>query len=104
MSLDIVLSAILGAGGATFIGAIVKAWLDVRSGARSREKDVRADLKLWNTELETRARECELDRDFWRRLANGYYGQLLRANVNPVPADPIAPSERTHGRGLNHVT
>ena len=94
MDLSTLLAVILGAGGTGFVAAAVKAWLDLRSGSRAREKDVQADLKAWNDELEHRAREAEIDRDFWRRVANGYYGQLVRAGVEPFPSDPVAPSDR----------
>lgn len=94
MDLSTVLAVIIGAGGATFIGAVVRAWLDLRAGSQARERDVKTDLKSWNDELEHRAREAELDRDYWRRIANGYYGQLVRNGLDPIPSDPVAPSDR----------
>jgi len=88
------IAAVLGGGGVAFLGAAIKGLQDLRSGVRAREREAVADLARSRDESDERARSAEADRDYWRRIANRYYGQLERLGVEPAPADPVPPSER----------
>lgn len=92
-TLNVLIAGLLGGGGVAFVGALAKGWGTLRAGARARERDAIADLKRDRDEAEDRQREAENDRDYWRRVANRYYGQLERLGVEPNPANPIPPSE-----------
>jgi hypothetical protein len=87
-------AVILGGGGAVFIAAVIKGWQDLRSGARSHDKDTLKSL----AERAERAEECErierADCRYWESIAGRYAWQLRKAQVEPVPAEPIPPSER----------
>lgn len=85
--LTILITALISAGGATFVGSIAKGWGSLRSGARARERETLAEL------IHSR-NDAEADRDFWRDTAAGYRWQLRLAGVDPVPGDPVQPSER----------
>ena len=85
--LTALITALIGAGGATFVGSLIRGWGSLRTGARARERETLAEL--------IRSRnEAEADRDFWRDTAAGYRWQLRQAGIAPVPADPVQPSER----------
>lgn len=85
--LTLLITALISAGGATFLGSVVKGWGSLRSGARARERETLAEL--------IRSRnDAEADRDFWRDTAAGYRWQLRDAGVEPDPATPVQPSER----------
>lgn len=85
--LTLLITALISAGGATFLGSVVKGWSSLRSGARARERETLAEL--------IRSRnDAEADRDFWRDTAAGYRWQLRDAGVEPDPAKPVQPSER----------
>lgn len=92
--LNTLIGALLGSSGVAFVGALVKGWLSVRKGARAFEREAVADIARRRDELDDRLRQSEADRDYWRRVANRYYGQLERLGVEPIPADPVPPSER----------
>lgn len=88
--LTALITALIGAGGATFIGSLIRGWGSLRTGARAREKETLSEL--------IRSRnEAEADRDFWRDVAGGYRFQLRQSGVAPQPADPLQPSERRPG-------
>lgn len=97
MEIDIntLVTALLGGGAVTFVGALVNGWKTLRSGARAREKEAVDDLAKWRDELDKRATRAELDRDFWRGVAGGYAYQLIRSGNKPDPPDPVAPSGRS---------
>lgn len=85
--LTTLITVLIGAGGATFVGALVRGWGTLRTGVRARERETLAEL--------VRSRnEAEADRDFWRDVAGGYRWQLRAAGIEPLPADPVQPSER----------
>lgn len=89
-----IITVVLSAGGAAFIGQIFKGWKTLRTGARAHEREAVQDLAKARDMADERARVAEDDRDFWRRTSARYAGQLLRAGIDPVPADPIPPSEQ----------
>lgn len=86
--LTVLITALISAGGVSFVGAMVRGWGTLRSGARARERETVAELvqsRNW----------AEADRDFWRDVAGGYRWQLRVAGIEPDPAQPVQPSERT---------
>lgn len=93
-ALTTIITVLLSAGGATFFANLVRGWGTIKSGARAREREAVDDLARWRDELDERARNAEADRDFWRNVAARYSGQLARAGIEPVPADPVPPTER----------
>jgi hypothetical protein len=85
--LTILITALISAGGATFIGTVLRGLGSLRAGARARERETVAET--------IRSRNlAEMDRDFWRDVAAGYRWQLRVAGIEPVPAAPVQPSER----------
>jgi hypothetical protein len=85
--LTALITALIGAGGATFVTSLVRGASSLRLGARARERETLAET--------IRSRnESESDRDYWRDVAGGYRWQLRSNGIEPVPADPIQPSER----------
>lgn len=96
MNLDVttVVSLLLGGGAVATLTAGFKGISALRSGARAREREAVDDLGKWRDEADRARRLAERDRDFWRNVAARYAGQLARAGIDPVPADPVPPSER----------
>jgi hypothetical protein len=86
---------LLTAGGAAFLTTMVRGWSTIRSGAHAREREAIDDLGRYRDDLDRRLRLAERDRDFWRYVAGRYAGQLARAGMDPAPAEPVPPSERT---------
>lgn len=86
--LTALIGLLLGGGGLAFLTNGFRGLSSLRSGAIAREREAVDDLGR-------RFRTSEGDRDFWRRTASGYAGQLERAGIKPVPPDPVPPSERT---------
>jgi hypothetical protein len=85
--LTALITALIGAGGATFVTSLVRGWGSLRLGARTRERETLAEM--------IRSRnESENDRDYWRDVAGGYRWQLRSNGIEPIPPDPIQPSER----------
>jgi hypothetical protein len=83
-----VVVALLSVGGAALVRNLFAGLSTLRSGGRARERETLADL--------VRQRDdAEADRDFWRRVAGRYGYQLERAGIEPTPANPTPPSERT---------
>jgi hypothetical protein len=96
--LPIIITALLGGGGAVFLGALIKGWSDLRAGVRAREREAVADLAAARADAEDRRVDAERDRDYWRSVAAGYGYQLRHAGMAPDPEAPVPPSEknRTH--------
>ena len=92
--LTTVITLLLTAGGAAFLTNAVRGWSSIRSGAHAREREAIDDLGRRRDDLDRWLTESNRDRDFWRRVANRYAGQLVRAGIEPDPADPVPPSER----------
>lgn len=92
--LTALITALIGAGGATFVGTLLKGWGSLRSGARAREREAVSDLARARDEAEDRCREAVADRDYWRGIAARYAYQMMRAGKTPSPPDPVPPSER----------
>jgi hypothetical protein len=88
------ISALLSAGGAAFLTTMIRGWSTIRSGAHAREREAIDDLGRHRDDLDRRLRVAERDRDFWRVVAARYSAQLARAGIDPVPSDPVPPSER----------
>lgn len=87
-------AVLLGGGGVAFIAAIAKAWTDLRAGARSHDKDTLKSL----AERAKRAEEAEelerRDCRFWESTAGRYAWQIRKLGGEPVPSEPVPPSER----------
>ena len=96
MNLDLttVVSVLLGGGAVATLTAGFKGITALRSGARAREREAVDDLGRWRDELDRARRATERDRDYWRLVASRYAAQLVRAGIDPVPSDPVPPSER----------
>lgn len=88
--LPVLITALISAGGATWLGSVIRGLGSLRAGARARERETLSEL--------IRSRNAaEADRDFWRDVAGDYRWQLRVAGVAPVPANPVQPSERPPG-------
>jgi hypothetical protein len=90
------LLGIIGAGGATFITAAVKAVKDLRSGARAKDRDTVGSLREQRDDAERRCREASEDRDHWHRIVGRLMFQLERAGLTPTADvnDLVPPSQR----------
>ena len=87
-----IVTVIVGAGGATFIGAAVKAVRDVRQGARTRDRDTVGSLREQRDEAERRDREKQADIDYYVRVIGRLSFQLHRAGIEPATgADGLIP-------------
>jgi len=93
--LPTVIGLLLGTGGAAFLTTSIRGWSTIRSGAHAREREAIDDLGRHRDDLDRRLRLAERDRDYWRQTSARYSAQLVRARVEPSPADPVPPSERT---------
>lgn len=83
----VLITALISAGGVSFLGAAFRGWGTLRAGARARERETVAEM--------IRSRNlAEADRDYWRDVAGGYRWQLRDAGIAPDPATPVQPSER----------
>lgn len=94
MDVSTIVGIILGGGGVTFLGAMFKGAESLRSGARAREREAIDDLGRQRDDADERYRWAALDSDFWCRIQARYAAQLLRAGIEPDPADPVPPSRR----------
>lgn len=94
----IVITALLGGGGAVFLGALIKGWSDLRAGARAREREAVTDLAAARDDAEHRRALAERDRDYWRAIAGRYGYQLRQAGINPDPETPEPPSDKDRDR------
>ena len=92
--LTTVIGLLLGGGGAMFLTTSIRGWSTIRSGAYAREREASDRLGTQLRESEERVAIVARDRDHWRNVAMRYSGQLVRAGIEPVPSDPIPPSER----------
>ena len=92
--LTTVIGLLLGGGGVAFLTTVIRGWSTIRSGAHAREREAIDDLGRMRDDLDERLRWAERDRDYWRQVAARYSGQLARAGIDPVPPDPVPPSER----------
>ena len=92
--LSALIAALLGGGGVAFLTTFLRGWSTIRSGAHAREREAIDDLGQMRDDLDRRLRIAERDRDYWRQIAARYSGQLARAGIEPVPNEPIPPSER----------
>ncbi|MEK8108642.1 hypothetical protein NKG94_34400 [Micromonospora sp. M12] len=89
-----VIAALLGGGGLAFIQALFSGVGSLRRGARAHERESVQDLARARDKADERAASAERDQDYWRRTAGGYAYQLTRGGLEPIPADPVPPSER----------
>jgi hypothetical protein len=87
-SIVAIIVALLSVGGAAWLRTLFTGVKTLRTGARAREREALADLIQ-------RREDAERDRDYWRRICGGYAWQLERAGIEPKPANPVPPSERT---------
>ncbi|MFC5007376.1 hypothetical protein ACFPIJ_57395 [Dactylosporangium cerinum] len=88
------ITALLGGGGALFIGALVKGYTSLRGGARASTREAITDIATARDDKARRRGEAERDRDYWRAISGRYGYQLRTAGINPDPETPEAPSER----------
>ena len=92
--LPLIVTALLSAGGATFLGSVVKGWLTLRTGARARERETISDLGADRDRAVESERATLADARYWQRIAGKYAYQLTQAGINPDPETPEPPSER----------
>lgn len=90
-----VIGLVLGGGGLAFLQSLFSGIGSLRAGARAHERESVQDLARARDEADARAASAERDRDYWRRIAGGYAYQLTRGGLEPSPADPVPPSERS---------
>lgn len=91
------LSAVLGAGGVAFLGALFEGVRRLMAGARAREREAVANLEEWREDADKRARRALDDADyqrllvaFWQRRS-GTLEYLLASNGVKVPELPALP-------------
>lgn len=89
---------LLGGGAVATYRALFGGIASLRQGARAKEREAIQDLARWRDEADEARRTAETDRDYWQRVSAGYAGQLLRAGIEPVPPEPVPPSERAKAR------
>lgn len=106
MTVDLatIVGILLSAGGGAFVLAIVKGLQDMRSGARTGQREVVQDLMAWRDDIESKLRLSEKDRDWWRDLAARRGHQLRQAGTEPAEPDPVPPSERMPRRRRRDTT
>src|SRR4051812_25902379 len=92
--LPVIVAALMSAGGATFLGSLVRGYSSLRSGARARERETVQDLAQARDEAIGRERAELADSRFWQGVAAKYAYQLRLAGINPDPEQPEPPSER----------
>lgn len=92
--LTTIIGLLLGGGGVAFLTTFIRGWSTIRSGAYAREREASDRLGRQLEELEDQLAVRTRDRDYWRNVAMRYSGQLVRAAIEPIPAEPVAPSER----------
>lgn len=85
---------ILGGGGVAFVQSLFKGLGSLRGGARAREREAVDDLARARDQADERAMWAEADRDFWRDTAGRWLYQLRSNGIDPVPPDPVPPSDR----------
>lgn len=88
------ITALLGGGGAMFLGALVKGYSSLRGGARASTREAITDISTARDDEAKRRSVAEADRDYWRAIAGRYGYQLRTAGINPDPETPEPPSER----------
>lgn len=91
-TLSTLIVALLGAGGATFIWTVVKSYLAVRDSAEVREDKAIANLEKWRDDADTRARNCMVERDYWRARA-GSLEHIVRSHGIDCPPVERAPDQ-----------
>lgn len=92
--LTAIIGLLLGSGGIAFLTTAIRGWSTIRSGAYAREREATDRL---DSRLQEQGEDLAIsyrDRDFWRLVAMRYSGQLVRAGIEPVPSEPVPPSER----------
>lgn len=94
LDLTTVIVALLGGGGVALVATAFRGVSTLRTGARAREREAIDDLGDDRKAERTMRRQAERDRDYWNRIAMMYAGQLERAGIPPIPAEPVPPSER----------
>jgi hypothetical protein len=85
---------LLGSGGALFLQNLFKGLVSLRGGARAREREALGDLARSRDNSDERAEWAEADRDFWHDTAGRWRYQLVTEGIEPVPPDPVPPSQR----------
>jgi hypothetical protein len=88
-----VVALLLGAGGATAIGAAVRGYLAIRDSAEVREGKAVRNLERWIAEADGRALRCQQELDTERTRVRvlvrrvGTLEHLLISHGIPVPED-----------------
>lgn len=98
LDLGTAVGLLLTAGGAAFVGTLLRGWRDMRAGSRAGQREVVQDLIEWRDDLDKAYRNACTDRDFWRDLAASRGGQLRQLGHAPDNPEPIPPSERPEDR------
>jgi hypothetical protein len=92
--LPALITALLGAGGATFVTALIRGVGSLRRGARALERETVEDLAAAREEAAERERRALADARFWQSIAGRYHFQLHQAGVTPEPDNPVPPSDQ----------
>lgn len=86
------ITAALSGGGALFVGAMVKAYRDLRSGARARDRDTVGSLREQRNEAEARTRDLVGDGFFYVDVIGRLVRQVRELGVEPdLPAGGLVP-------------
>lgn len=85
---------LLGGGGVAFFQAVFRGFGSLRGGARALEREAVQDIARARDKADERAEWAEADRDFWHDTAGRWRYQLVSNNIEPVPPDPVPPSQR----------
>lgn len=89
-------TVLLSAGGATFVGAAFKGIRSLQAGAKARDRDTVGSLREQRDESDDRARMRGLDSDFFRTQCGRLVFQLTAAGIEPEigPDGLVPPSEK----------
>lgn len=95
-TMETVVLALLGAGGATFIWTVVRSYLAIRNSAEVREDKAVARLEKYEADCRSELAFERRVSGYWRRLASIYEHSLLIngvtiPDVEPPPDYPRGP-------------
>lgn len=88
--------ALLGVGGAAFIGALVKSYLALRDSAEGREDKAIARLERYERDCRAQLKQERAMGAYWYRVAGIYAYVLERSGIPepPLPPPPDTPEKQ----------
>jgi hypothetical protein len=90
---------LVSGGALALVSTIVRGIRTRREGVRAYEREAIGELVRYRRDCDQRLAATERDRDYYRRMMNRYYEQLVRHNIDPDPSNPTAPGDRVTNGG-----